>query len=251
MAHRKHVLDRFPGDRWGAGHHVQRRLVDAIIAELNAAGSALPFATFLGGSNPEGGVDVARDPTGNIYVAGSTFSQDFPATVGAFDRVFNGDLSIFWGDAFVTKIDINATTSTPPSPPGLPAAPTLLTPSNASSQPQPIQFDWNDVAEAVSYEIQIDDSSAFSAPLVRDQNVTSSFLVITGLATGDPLVAGPWRQLGGHRRRVVGRANLHAAGRTAAGAVVDRSTSTRPRSKAATPSAGTVVTDVSAPPMVR
>ena len=47
-------------------------------------------------------------------------------TVGAFDRVWNGDLQIFWGDAFVTKIDIDATTSTPPSPPAVPGAPTLV-----------------------------------------------------------------------------------------------------------------------------
>ena len=42
---------------------------------------------------------------------------------------------------------INATASTPPAPPAVPAAPTLLSPSNASSQPQPITFDWSDVAE--------------------------------------------------------------------------------------------------------
>jgi hypothetical protein len=126
---------------------------DVVIAELNATGSALPFATFLGGTNSEGGIDIARDPGGNLYVTGQTFSMDFPATVGAFDTVFNGDLSIFWGDAFVTKLDINATTSTPVAPPGVPAAPTLVSPANASSQPQPIQFDWSDVAQAVSYQI--------------------------------------------------------------------------------------------------
>src|SRR4051795_1079341 len=77
---------------------------DAVIAELNSTGTALLFATYLGGSNSEGGADIARDPNGDIYVTGSTFSQDFPATVGAFDRVWNGDLQIFWGDAFVSKL---------------------------------------------------------------------------------------------------------------------------------------------------
>ena len=95
----------------------------------------------------EGGADIARDANGDIYVTGITFSQDFPATVGAFDRVWNGDLQIFWGDAFVTKIDIDASTSTPPAPPGVPGAPTLVSPSNGSTQPQPITFDWNDAAE--------------------------------------------------------------------------------------------------------
>ena len=50
-----------------------------------------------------------------------------------------------------------------------------------SSQPQPITFDWNDVAEAVSYTIQIDDSSAFRAPLIREQSVTQSVLPRPGL----------------------------------------------------------------------
>lgn len=156
---------------------------DVTIAELNSTGSSLLFATFLGGSRGDGGYDIARDPNGNIYVTGATFSQDFPATVGAYDRVWNGDISIFWGDAFVTKIDINANGSTPPSPPGVPVAPTLVSPSNASSVPQPITFDWNDVPEAVSYTIQIDDSSGFTAPLVRDQSMTSSIYATSDLAT--------------------------------------------------------------------
>ncbi len=120
---------------------------DATIVELNPTLSTLLFSTYQGGSNSEGGADIARDPTGDIYITGSTFSQDFPATVGAFDRVWNGNLQIFWGDAFVTKLDVDANTSTPPSPPGVPVAPTLTSPSNASSQPQPITFDWNDVPE--------------------------------------------------------------------------------------------------------
>jgi hypothetical protein len=156
---------------------------DVTIVELNSTGSSLLFATFLGGSQGDGGYDIARDPSGNIYVTGTTYSQDFPATVGAFDRVWNGDLSIFWGDAFVTKLDINANGSTPPAPPGVPVAPTLVSPSNASSVPQPITFDWNDVPEAVSYTIQIDDSSGFTAPLVRDQSVTSSIYATSDLAT--------------------------------------------------------------------
>ena len=120
---------------------------DAIIAQLNAAGSALLFSTFLGGSTARAATTSPATPTGDVYVTGLTYSQDFPATVGAFDRVWNGDLSIFWGDAFVTKIDIDADGSTPPAPPAVPAAPTLVSPSNASSQPQPITFDWNDAAE--------------------------------------------------------------------------------------------------------
>ena len=173
---------------------------DATIVELNSTGSALLFSTFLGGSQSEGGADIARDANGDVYITGSTFSQDFPATVGAFDRVWNGDLQIFWGDAFITKLDIDAGGSTPPAPPGVPDAPTLVSPFNASTQPQPITFDWNDAASAVSYTIQIDDSSAFTAPLVREQSVTTSIYVTSDLSTATHF----WRVRGVNSAGVAG-----------------------------------------------
>ena len=153
---------------------------DAVIAELNAAGSALPFATFLGGSQAEGAADIGRDGAGNLYVTGNTFSMDFPATVGAFDTVWNGDPTIFWGDAFVAKLSLTGG-STPPAPQPIPAAPTLLAPANGANPAQPVGFDWNDVTSAASYTIQIDDSSTFTAPLVRTQTVTSSSYLAGGL----------------------------------------------------------------------
>jgi hypothetical protein len=155
---------------------------DAIIAELNASGSALPYATFLGGSQSDGASDIGRDSAGNLYVTGSTQSRDFPATTGAFDTVWNGDPTIFWGDAFVTKLSLTGGT-TPPAPPPVPTAPTLLAPANASSPAQPVGFDWSDVTGAATYNIQIDDSSAFTAPLVRDVSVTASDYLTSGLAT--------------------------------------------------------------------
>ncbi|MDX6378195.1 MAG: hypothetical protein QOE98_2498, partial [Gaiellaceae bacterium] len=82
----------------------------------------------------------------------------------------------------------------------VPVAPTLTSPSNASSQPQPITFDWNNVPESVSYTIQIDDSSAFSAPLVRDQSVTQSIYATTGLANATHF----WRVRGVNSAGAVG-----------------------------------------------
>ena len=155
---------------------------DAIIAELNASGSALPYATFLGGSQSDGASDIGRDSAGDLYITGSTQSRDFPATTGAFDTIWNGDPTIFWGDAFVTKLSLTGGT-TPPAPPPVPTAPTLLAPANASSPAQPVGFDWSDVTGAATYNIQIGDSSAFTAPLVRDVSVTASNYLTGGLAT--------------------------------------------------------------------
>ena len=176
--------------------------VDAFITELNPAGSALLYSTFLGGSESDSGFDLAVDGIGDVYVTGQTMSMNFPATVGAFDTVFAGDISIFWGDGFVTKLDVSATTSAPPAPPATPGTPTLVSPSNADTPPQPITFDWNGVTSAASYTIQIDDSSTFTAPLVRDAVVNDSMYATSGLATvthfwrvrgvNSAGVAGPW-----------------------------------------------------------
>lgn len=73
---------------------------DAFVARLNAAGSGLVYATFLGGSDFDGSAGIALDGAGSAYVTGYTYSADFPTTPGAFDRSHNGQT-----DAFVAKLD--------------------------------------------------------------------------------------------------------------------------------------------------
>ena len=94
-------------------------VANAFLAELNATGSALLYATYLGGSGGDGGSDLALDSAGSVYVVGHTFSSDFPTTPNALDRVFNGRLDIFWGDGFVAKLALNGTAPPPPPPPTL------------------------------------------------------------------------------------------------------------------------------------
>jgi hypothetical protein len=66
---------------------------------------------------------------------------------------------------------LNTTGATPPP---TPAAPSLLTPSQDATPAQPVAFDWSDVTGAVSYRIQIDDSSTISSPFIINQTVTAS-----------------------------------------------------------------------------
>ncbi|HWW76246.1 MAG TPA: SBBP repeat-containing protein, partial [Pyrinomonadaceae bacterium] len=51
---------------------------DAFVTKVNAAGTALVYSTYLGGSAQDNGEGVAVDSTGNAYVAGTTFSTNFP-----------------------------------------------------------------------------------------------------------------------------------------------------------------------------
>ena len=88
---------------------------DAFVTQLDAAGSALIYSTYLGGSGNDGGSAIAVDasPGSNAYVTGFTNSGDFPTTAGAF-QASNARVSEFVSDAFVAKI----TDAVPPPPAG-------------------------------------------------------------------------------------------------------------------------------------
>jgi hypothetical protein len=75
---------------------------DAFVGKLNEDGSALVYATYLGGTGPDTGRDIGVDSAGHAYVTGSTWSSDFPATSGAFDPTHNSNHT--YADVFVTKM---------------------------------------------------------------------------------------------------------------------------------------------------
>jgi len=75
---------------------------DAFVAEVNATGSALVYATFLGGSSFDSGFAIAVDLAGSAYVAGvaSSTAATFPDTPGVFQPANAGGMA----DAFVAKV---------------------------------------------------------------------------------------------------------------------------------------------------
>jgi hypothetical protein len=78
---------------------------DTSVVKVNAAGSALVYVEYIGGSNgDDDGNSLAVDSSGFAYVTGNTSSNDFPATLGAYDTSYNGG-----GDAFVAKVRANGT----------------------------------------------------------------------------------------------------------------------------------------------
>ncbi len=76
--------------------------VDAFIAKLNATGSALVYATYLGGSSDEEALGIAVDSSGNAYVHGATESLDFP-TVNPFQATSRGGFEN--SEGFVAKLN--------------------------------------------------------------------------------------------------------------------------------------------------
>ena len=75
-------------------------LLDAFVTKLNAAGNAILYSTYLGGSDYDRGRSITIDSTGNVYVAGVTSSQNFPTTFGALQPALGGG-----ADAFIAKIN--------------------------------------------------------------------------------------------------------------------------------------------------
>ena len=72
---------------------------EAFVTKLSADGSSLAYSTGLGGSTIDDARGICVDPTGAAYVTGTTYSSDFPTTVGAVYTSLSGH-----SDAFVTKL---------------------------------------------------------------------------------------------------------------------------------------------------
>jgi hypothetical protein len=70
--------------------------VDAFVAKVNPAGTALVYAGFVGGNGFDWGAGITLDPFANVYVAGNTASNNLPTIVGP-DLSHNGGIDTFVG----------------------------------------------------------------------------------------------------------------------------------------------------------
>ena len=80
--------------RYGGGGN------DAFVAKLTPDGQKIVYSTFLGGRDVDWGNKIAVDDLGNAYVAGTTYSGNFPTTRNAFQRNYGGGDR----DGFVAKL---------------------------------------------------------------------------------------------------------------------------------------------------
>lgn len=72
---------------------------DFLLVEIDPLAATQLFATYIGGSGYESPSGIAIDANKNLYIAGTTFSTDFPVTPGAFQQSLAGN-----SDAFALKI---------------------------------------------------------------------------------------------------------------------------------------------------
>ena len=83
----------------------------AFVTEINPTGTALLYTTYLGGTGGDFGFGIALDnsgsganPGGNVYVAGETFSTDFP-TNGSVTPLKAASAGASAGTSFISKIN--------------------------------------------------------------------------------------------------------------------------------------------------
>jgi len=127
------------------------------------------LATSSSVATAPGVVNVpAGQTSANFTITTRTVSSSTPVTITAlYDTSRSTTLTV---------------TSGSPPPPSAPGTPSLVSPANAATVAQPVTLDWNNVSGAATYEIHVDNSSTFSAPLVRNLTSTVSQVSVSGLS---------------------------------------------------------------------
>jgi hypothetical protein len=75
---------------------------DAFLTQLNSAGSALVYSTYLGGMNNDRAWGIGLNEAGNAYIIGTTQSSDYPTSNFLTP---GGDMLNGPSDAFVTQVN--------------------------------------------------------------------------------------------------------------------------------------------------
>jgi PKD repeat protein len=73
---------------------------DAFVTKMGVDGSTLEFSTLLGGDNFDQATCLVIDEIGDVYIAGDTFSRDFPTTTDCLQ-----DTQLGGTEGFVTKLN--------------------------------------------------------------------------------------------------------------------------------------------------
>lgn len=85
---------------------------DFFVSKFNNGLTSLLASTFLGGSYREDYPSILLDNSGNVFVSGTTGSDNYPWTAGAYDTDLNGDPGNDWSnlDVCVSKLSNDLST---------------------------------------------------------------------------------------------------------------------------------------------
>ena len=146
-----------------------------------AGGTSSTGTVTLSGAAPSGGAAVsladnssATTVPASVTVPAGATSANFTVTTSSVTVSTSATISAVFGGVTMTAVlTVN--------PSAQPAAPTLVSPAANATPAQPVAFDWTDVANGATYEIQIDNTSTISSPFVASATVTVSQATIGGL----------------------------------------------------------------------
>jgi hypothetical protein len=144
-------------------------------------GSSSTGTVTLNAAAADGGAAVSLSATSSsttvpasiVVPAGATSASFSISTTSVTESTFSGITGYYGGVARTAVLGVN--------PAATPTAPSLISPANDTTPAQPVTFDWADVANAESYEIQIDNTSSIATPFVANAVVTVSQATIGGL----------------------------------------------------------------------
>lgn len=91
----------------GAFESTYQGVVDIAISKYNTTGTALLYATYLGGVDEDKPHSLIVAPGGELVMAGHSFSADYPTTTGAYDPTHNG-----FSDLVITRFNSTGTALT-------------------------------------------------------------------------------------------------------------------------------------------
>ncbi len=86
----------------GAYSTTFRGVSDVYVSKFDSSLSTLLASTFIGGSDFDNARTIIIN-SGNVYVAGRTYSTDYPTTASTYQKTFKGNNNN--GDAFVSELD--------------------------------------------------------------------------------------------------------------------------------------------------
>ena len=150
-------------------------------------GNSSTGTVTLSGAAPSGGATVslsdnssaASVPASVTVPAGATSTTFTVSTVTVTATTSASITGAYAGVSRSASLSITAAGGTAPG------APTLVSPANAvTGVAQPVTLDWNDVANAASYEVHVDDTSTISSPFVANPTVTTSQATLPTLTSG-------------------------------------------------------------------
>ncbi len=149
--------------------------ISAMITKLTPDLTTTLASTFIGGNIDDRATSIQVDTSNSIFIAGRTFSSDYPTTIGAFNTIFAGI-----SDGFITKIDSDLIL--PPNPQTFPTIKITKNATNANGS-----FDF-----VITNATNINNSTSLSIPNTVTNNMTSPLTVPPGNYDVTEIVPSGW-----------------------------------------------------------